>query len=65
MSDDLFIIFELEGMGFSFHFLKVYECGSPPAPQKASNLERKSITFETSKKQPISIKKTKQKNTRA
>ncbi|MFG6497650.1 hypothetical protein P8610_19985 [Fictibacillus sp. UD] len=29
------------------------ECGSPPAPRKASSLERKSITFkQASEKQP-------------
>ncbi|MFG6497437.1 hypothetical protein P8610_18885 [Fictibacillus sp. UD] len=25
--------------------VKRYECGSPPAPRKASNLERKSTTY--------------------
>ncbi|MDM5316909.1 hypothetical protein QUF49_12955 [Fictibacillus sp. b24] len=24
---------------------ETYECGSPPAPRKASNLERRSTTF--------------------
>ncbi|MFG6494448.1 hypothetical protein P8610_03765 [Fictibacillus sp. UD] len=26
---------------------ETYECGSPPAPRKASNLKRKSTTFKS------------------
>ncbi|MDM5314479.1 hypothetical protein QUF49_00645 [Fictibacillus sp. b24] len=35
------------GTGWQVRHLKVkrYECGSPPAPRKASNLKRKSTTF--------------------
>ncbi|KZE68881.1 hypothetical protein AWM68_01000 [Fictibacillus phosphorivorans] len=29
---------------------ETYKCGSPPAPRKASNLERKSTTFKSIKK---------------